>query len=69
MRKANTLFNARLILSRFLEAGISASNRKEALKERYRIMCKYYGKFSTQIFHIWFAIRFYIAKWTKKTVS
>jgi glycosyltransferase involved in cell wall biosynthesis len=69
LRKANTVFNTHLILSRFLEAGISAANRKEALKERYIIMCENYGKFPTQIRHIWFALRFYTAKWTKKTVS
>jgi len=69
MRKSKTIFNTRLILSRFLEAGLSAANRKASLKERYRIMCDNYGKFSTQILHIWFAIRFYASKWTKKTVS
>jgi len=69
LKKADTIFNTRLILSRFMEAGLSAANRKEALKERYRIMCKNYGKLPTQIRHIWFALRFYTAKWTKKTVS
>ena len=69
LKKADTVLNAHLILSRFLEAGLSAANRKESLKERYRIMCENYGKFSTQIRHIWFAIRFYSAKWTRKTVS
>lgn len=69
MRKADAIFNTRLTISRFLEAGLSAANRKESLKERYRIMCENYGKIPTQIRHIWFAIRFYVAKWTKKTVS
>ena len=69
MKKADTIFNTHLILSRFLEAGLSAANRKEALKERYRIMCQNYGKLPTQIRHLWFALRFYVAKWTKKTVS
>ena len=69
MKKADTIFNTHLILSRFLEAGLSAANRKESLKERYRIMCENYGKIPTQIRHVWFAVRFYIAKWTKKTVS
>jgi hypothetical protein len=63
------VFNTHLILSRFLEAGISAANRKQSLKERYRIMCENYGKIPTQIRHIRFALRFYAAKWTKKTVS
>ena len=69
LKKANSVFNTHLILSRFMEAGLSAANRKEALKERYRIMCENYGKIPTQLRHIWFALRFYVAKLTKKTVS
>jgi len=69
LKKANTVFNTHLILSRFMEAGLSAANRKESLQERYRIMCENYGKLPTQIRHIWFALRFYAAKWTKKTIS
>jgi glycosyltransferase involved in cell wall biosynthesis len=62
-KKANTILNTHLILSRFLEAGLSAANRKESLKERYRIMCVYYGKFPVILLHTWFAVRFYMAKW------
>ena len=69
LKKTNNIFNTKIILSRFLEAGLSAANRKESLKERYRIMCNNYGKLPTQILHVWFAVRFYTAKWTKKTVS
>ena len=69
LKKADAVFNTHLILSQFLEAGLSADNRKASLKERYRIMCDNYGKFPTQLRHIWFAFRFYTAKWTKKTVS
>jgi len=69
LKKSDSIFNTHLILSRFLEAGYSAANRKESLKERYMIMCDYYGKIPTQIRHLWFAVRFYFAKWTKKTVS
>ena len=69
MKKASVIFNTHLILSRFMEAGLSAENRKESLKERYRIMCENYGKPATQIRHVWFALRFFTAKWTKKTVS
>jgi len=69
LKKANTVFNTRLVLSQFLEAGLSAVHRKDSLKERYRIMCKNYGMLPTQLRHIWFAIRFYFAKGTKKTVS
>jgi len=69
LKKADNVLNTHLILSQFLEAGLSAANRKAALKERYRIMCENYGKLPTQIRHLWFALRFYAAKWTKKTVS
>jgi hypothetical protein len=62
MKKAETIHNTHLILSRFLEAGLSAQKRKESLKERYRIMCRYYGTFPTQVRHLWFALRFYAAK-------
>ena len=69
LKKTDSILNTHLILSRFLEAGLSAANRKESLRERYMIMCKYYGKIPTQIRHIWFTFRFYVAKFTKKTVS
>jgi glycosyltransferase involved in cell wall biosynthesis len=69
LKKANQVLNTHLTLSYFLEAGYSAENRKASLKERYEIMCKYYGKIPTQIRHLWFAVRFFTAKWTKKTVS
>jgi glycosyltransferase involved in cell wall biosynthesis len=69
MKKANSFLNTRLILSRFLEAGLSDANRKESLKERYRIMCENYGKIPTQIRHLWFAIRFYQAKAFRKNIQ
>jgi len=68
LKKANTILNTHQILSWFLEAGLSATNRKASLKERYEIMCKYYGKIPTQIRHLWFAVRFYTAKCLKKTI-
>ena len=68
LKKTNNIFNTHLTLSYFLEAGYSAANRKASLKERYKIMCKYYGKIPTQIRHLWFAIRFYAAKCLKKTI-
>jgi len=68
MKKTNNILNTHLILSWFLEAGLSAANRKASLKERYEIMCRYYGKIPTQIRHLWFAVRFYTAKCLKKTI-
>ena len=58
----------RAVLSDFLEAGLSTTNRKASLRERYEIMCRYYGKFQTILLHGWFAIRFYWAKWVRGRV-
>ncbi len=63
LKKATLIHNTRLVLSDFLEAGMSTAQRKKSLKERYRVMCKYYGTFSTRLLHLWFALRFYSAKW------
>lgn len=68
LKQSNFIYNSRLILSNFMEGGISEERRKESLKERYRVMCRYYGTFPTMLFHIWFAIRFYYSKWFLKRV-
>jgi len=68
LQKAKDIKNTDLVLSDFLEAGLSSVQRKASLKERYRIMNKYYGSVTTLILHIWFAIRFYSAKWFKGRV-
>lgn len=68
MKNAKEIKNTRLILSDFLEAGLSSVQRKASLKERYQIMRKYYGPVTTFLLHGWFAIRFYTAKWFKGRV-
>ncbi|MDR1632931.1 MAG: glycosyltransferase [Dysgonamonadaceae bacterium] len=68
LKKADHIFNTHQTLSYFLEAGFSAANRKASLQERYEVMCKYYGKIPTQIRHLWFAVRFYFAKWIKRKI-
>jgi len=69
LKKTNNILNTHLTLSYFLEAGYSSANRKASLKERYDIMCKYYGKIPIQIRHLWFAVRFYIAKLLRKSIN
>ena len=63
MKQANLLYNTHFVLSNFLDGGTSSTQRKASLKERYTIMCKYYGTFVTVLLHGWFAVRFYWAKW------
>jgi glycosyltransferase involved in cell wall biosynthesis len=62
LKRATVVYNTHRVLSNFLEGGLTGAQRKVSLKERYQIMCKNYGKFSTQILHLWFAVRFYATK-------
>ena len=62
MKKAKTIVNSTMRLINYQYEGATTANRKASLKERYNIMCKYYGVFPTQIRHLWFAVRFYWAK-------
>ena len=62
MKTAGTIINSKLRLINYQYEGVTTSNRKASLKERYKIMCNYYGVAPTQIRHIWFAVRFYWAK-------
>ena len=62
MRETDKIANSQLRIVNYLYEGATTANRKASLKERYNIMCNYYGVFPTQIRHLWFAIRFYWAK-------
>lgn len=68
LKNSTSIRNTHLVLSNFLEEGLSSQNRKASLKERCRIMCLYYGTLPTTLLHGWFAIRFYTAKWFRKKV-
>ena len=62
MKNAASIVNSHLRLINYQYNGTTTANRKASLKERYAIMCRYYGVIPTQIRHLWFAIRFYWAK-------
>ncbi|MDR1517925.1 MAG: glycosyltransferase [Dysgonamonadaceae bacterium] len=57
MKKAEIIHNTGLTLINYLEEGMTTTNRKASLKERYRLMNTHYGKCSTFFHHLWFAIR------------
>lgn len=63
LKRGKLIYNSHQTLSNFLEEGISSKNRKASLKERFHIMCHYYGIISVSLRHLWFAVRFYAAKW------
>ena len=62
LKKAKNCRDSGLILSNYLEEGLTTQNRIASLKERFRIMARYYGWLSTVARHISFAVRFGKAK-------
>ena len=46
------------VLADYLMEGMTTRNRRKSLMERFRIMCYYYGTFSTVMRHIAFIPRF-----------
>ncbi|MGL5318438.1 MAG: glycosyltransferase family 2 protein [Bacteroidales bacterium] len=69
MKKARIIHNTHLTVSNFLEGGVSTSQRKKSLKERYEIMSHYYGTIPTALRHLWFALRFGFAKYITKRIN
>lgn len=63
LKRADTVVNTRLILTDYLNEGLTTRNHKASLKERFRIMTRYYGWLSVAVLHIWFAFRYYFSKW------
>ena len=60
MKKAKTVCNSHLTLSRFLDGGLNKTRMGTGLKERYSIMMDHYGFFPTLFVHLYFPIRFAI---------
>lgn len=56
-KNAESIHNSGLILSRFLEGGLTDHNIKAGLKERFRIMTRFYGLIPTILRHFIFGIR------------
>jgi glycosyltransferase involved in cell wall biosynthesis len=56
-KQSSGIHNANLILSRFLEGGLTEHNIKAGLKERFKIMRRYYGLVPTILRHLVFGIR------------
>ncbi|MCL2074437.1 MAG: glycosyltransferase [Marinilabiliaceae bacterium] len=59
LKNSAKIVNTNMILSKFLDGGLTKKNIIKGLKERFKIMCKYYGVFSTVLFHIPIGIRFF----------
>jgi glycosyltransferase involved in cell wall biosynthesis len=62
LKTAPHIHNSHLILSNYLNEGLTTANRKASLKERFSIMARHYGWWPTALRHLWFFVRFYTSK-------
>lgn len=62
LKQARCIHNTGLVLSHFLDGGVSKQKMKASLKERFNIMVHYYGWLPTVLRHLWFVCR---AAWFK----
>jgi len=62
LKNASFIHNTGLVLSHFLDGGVSKKKMKASLKERFNIMVHYYGWLPTVLRHLWFVCR---AAWFK----
>lgn len=62
LKKSSSIFNMEMVLSHFLDGGVSKKKMKASLKERFNIMATYYGWVPTVLRHTWFVFR---AAWFK----
>jgi len=58
LKKSGKTINTNLTLSRFLDGGLTKQNIVPGLKERFRIMTRYFGFFPTLLKHIPIGFRF-----------
>jgi len=58
LKKSSKIVNTRIALSKFLDGGLTKKNILPGLKERFKIMRKNFGLFSTILYHIPIGFRF-----------
>lgn len=69
LKKSDHVVNANGYIAKFLEGGVSSSRRKEGLKERFRIMVKHYGWFTTVFNHAVILMRFVWHRITRSSMT
>lgn len=52
-----SLRNLHMVVVNYLEGGMSIKNHRASLRERFLIMCHYYGLLTTYFMHTWFVVR------------
>ncbi len=58
LRKSNRVINTQMVLSRFLDGGLTKKNILPGLRERFQIMVQNYGTISTIIHHVPISLKF-----------
>lgn len=56
------IVNTHLILTDYLNEGLTTKNHRKSLKERFQIMANHYGTFSAVCAHLWFVVRAVISR-------
>ncbi|MCK5138023.1 MAG: glycosyltransferase [Bacteroidales bacterium] len=56
-KNAPVIHHSNMVLSKFLEGGLSGNNIKKGLRERFQIMTRFYGFIPTLLRHFLFGIR------------
>ncbi len=69
LKNAKKVVNTKIYISKFLEGGVSSSQRKQGLSERFEILAKHYGWAKTVFNHGLITIRFVVHKITKSSMT
>lgn len=59
LKRSKNILNTHMVLARFLDGGITKQNIAAGLRERFRIMVRYYGLLPTIAHHIPIAVKFF----------
>lgn len=51
------LYNIGIVVANYTEEGTTTRHHSESLKERFHVMRRHYGLFSTLLMHLWFVLR------------
>jgi glycosyltransferase involved in cell wall biosynthesis len=60
LKKATTIYNSRLIHTRFMDGGINKKNIRRGLTERMKVMIKHYGIIPTLFKHLIIGVKFFV---------
>lgn len=69
LKKSKQIVNTKSYISKFLEGGTSNKHKAEALVERFLIMVKHYGFFSTLWNHLFIILRYPFHKLTHRSMT